>query len=504
MIMKTQKRTFFRQLLLASTLALGFATLWLLAAFIAGSIVARAFAGPATGPLESRVLTVQSDGTLLIKTTPRDNSLKPSYRDSSGASVPPPETEAVEGHYLTGRSLTRGFWQLDVDWLTRLKTFDDPQNTDVVWYFIHDGAQSGAGYFAGYRRSTSALLGFIAEAGSRSDRPPPDEQIPVKSALLTAAPHWVCRQSVYNDVSRPAADPHNLPIRQGWVYVPSGNRLRLVDLSARTVRTAFDAGEPIESFEFCTQNAGMSANSSRQPWLVVRNSREPWLLLRTLHTIVVLNGDHEVMRTFAIPEKWHSAEIVWYFLRDSRALVQFDQWWREGENVLPQTFCRVGPDGVIERETALPSRSGMPVWRKQQTALLLACAVPAPLVVSIADLFVELLMNQPGNFAAAVRSLLEGWWPSLLAVIGLALLLAVAAWRRARAFGLPARERACWAIFVFLLGIPGYAGYRLARRWPPRVECPHCHVPAPRDRRECARCHSPFPAPAPRGIEVFA
>jgi hypothetical protein len=229
--------------------------------------------------------------------------------------------------------------------------------------------------------------------------------------------------------------------------------------------------------------------------------------VRTLRTIVVLKRDHEVMRTFVIPEKWQRAEFAsWYFLRDSRVLVEFDSpTRRRGDaNVAPPTYCLVGKGGEIERETELATQSGMRLSDKRRVALLMACAVPAPLGLPIADLYFEPLIDQPGRLAAAVRSMLESVWPALLALVGVALILALAAWRRARAFGLPAREGAAWAIFVFLLGIPGYAGYRLARRWPPRVECPRCHVPVPRDRRECAWCHAPFPAPAPRGIEVFA
>ncbi len=309
--MKPQKPGLFRQLLLAATLAGGFAPLWLLAALIAGSIIVKVRAGPETDWPPISALVIRSDGTPLIKSTPRTDPATPSYRDLNGASVPsPPENEIVEGHYLTGEAWARGYRLLDGDWPTRLKTFADPQDTDVMWYFIHDGAHNGAGYFAGYKRSTSALLGFIGETGWRSDRPPQDEQIPVKSTLLMAV--RVCDRFVINEVA----------IRPGWVYVPSGNRLRLVDLSARTVRTAFDAREPIESFAFCAPHAGKSANLALQAWLVVR----------TLHAIVVLNGDHEVMRTFAIPEKWQRAEIAtWYFLRDSRALVEFDQPWQHGE-----------------------------------------------------------------------------------------------------------------------------------------------------------------------------
>ena len=57
---------------------------------------------------------------------------------------------------------------------------------------------------------------------------------------------------------------------------------------------------------------------------------------------------------------------------------------------------------------------------------------------------------------------------------------------------------------MILFGLPAYVGYRLHRRWPIRLPCPHCQGLAPRDRTACAECGDGFPEPAGKGIEIFA
>jgi hypothetical protein len=281
------------------------------------------------------------------------------------------------------------------------------------------------------------------------------------------------------------------------IYVPSGNFLRLVDLQTRTIRTAFQASEPIESFAFSDRVSGRV----KQP------SGEQAFVVRTATAIVVLNADHDVIRTFAIPGKSQNAHRVdWSELADGQSLAQFfgERRTQNDENIAPCTLYRIAADGTIVDRTELALQSGMLKWSKQPEAKLLAYSFPSPLILPIAETFVVLIINQPGSFTAAVRMMLGSSWPSLLAVTILALALAFAAWRRARAFGLPGPDQAVWAIFVFLFGIPGYVGYRLHRRWRIRAECPHCHAQAPRDRVACAACDTAFPAPALKGIEVFA
>jgi hypothetical protein len=93
-------------------------------------------------------------------------------------------------------------------------------------------------------------------------------------------------------------------------------------------------------------------------------------------------------------------------------------------------------------------------------------------------------------------------WPCLAALLAIGAVCAIAAWRRQKRFGLP--HAAGWAVFAFLLGIPGWIAYRLHRAWPVVDECPACQQPSPRDREACTECGADFPPPALKGIEVFA
>jgi hypothetical protein len=129
-------------------------------------------------------------------------------------------------------------------------------------------------------------------------------------------------------------------------------------------------------------------------------------------------------------------------------------------------------------------------------AFMGAVAVPAPVVV-LAATAVALATKTAIEFpidAVVIVAALEALWSSL----------ALLAWRRSRGFGLSRREQVAWVVFVGLFGFLGYVGFRLGRRWPVRVPCPHCGGPAARNRDECAACGTPFPAPALKGTEIFA
>ncbi len=224
------------------------------------------------------------------------------------------------------------------------------------------------------------------------------------------------------------------------------------------MRTAFKAEEPIESIGFFTRTSG-----SREP-----PAGKPALVLRTTQRIVELNRDHGVTRSFTMPVESRTASLAfWYPLEDGQALAEFHEPWRteREENIAPVTLYRIAADGTIRSQTEVPLRSGMLIWSKQKESSLLVAALPAPLVLPIAEWFFVTLINQAPSFSAAVRMMIESSWPSLLAVAILGLLLSIASWRRSRAFGLPLPHQAVWAIFVFLFGMPGYAGYRLHRRW---------------------------------------
>jgi hypothetical protein len=99
---------------------------------------------------------------------------------------------------------------------------------------------------------------------------------------------------------------------------------------------------------------------------------------------------------------------------------------------------------------------------------------------------------------------LAEFWPALALVHAAAAGLAWLCYRRLARYGAARRERVVWTTFVFVLGLPGWVGFRFGRRWPVRECCPACGAVVPRDRADCAGCRAEFPLPERKGTEVFA
>jgi hypothetical protein len=109
---------------------------------------------------------------------------------------------------------------------------------------------------------------------------------------------------------------------------------------------------------------------------------------------------------------------------------------------------------------------------------------------------------QSPDYSAALKSDLKELWPVLPITAIVSAVLAVLCFRRQRKYGLP--WTGVWILFVLLFGLPAYFGYLAHRHWPARLPCPNCGRRVPRDRPACFACGHDFPAPPPKGIEVFA
>jgi hypothetical protein len=483
MIMLMRKFSLLRQLLWGTTLATGFGTVWfLLVLWLGGSILQAWQSEPQNAPPYEQ-LVVRSDGTPLIRSTPYRNPSAMTYRDMGGRPQNAPDQQdvlsAVSTYSAHGRP---SFFSPELSWHERLKVFTDERN--ATWYFVHDGWPDGAGYFVGYERGTNRRVGFIGLNGLRSVPVPPAEWIPVRGELVSgewsSLPLWMnSGQGWPHNVRQDG--PGDLPPR--LVYVPSGNRLRLVDLAAATVTTVFEATEPIES-------PGIPRLWS---WSGGRKGKVQPILVRTKQQIYALDRQHKVIKVFTIPtEAERKSAAEWYETESGQSIVVFTG-----------TGYRLGDDGAINDrfEFKLQSGGGFGVNQMWQHYCL-ALSLPAPMMLFLADVLIEFdrLKNEP----AAVRALLERVGPSLLAVIALSIALAITTWRRSGSFGLPKIDQITWAVFVLVFGFFAFMGFLLYRRWPIRLKCPNCHQPAPRDRPECALCGTGFPEPALKGIEVFA
>jgi hypothetical protein len=495
MIMIARNFSLLRQLVWAATLATGFAVLWSLLALWLGLSLHEEWQGPRRNWPPREEFVVKTDGTPLVRSSPADNYSLATYRDLNGGEHNGiSSADQLAAVYISGAEGKPGFFTSRIGWAERLKRFENEQEPKVNWFFVHNGEQQGAGYFVGYERETNRRVGFIGISGFHSDPVPSEDWIPVRGTLMnyTAwSSAWVYVSSGRQLMTRPGR--FDLPPR--LVYVPSGNQLRMVDLAARTVTTVFESLEPIESVGI----PGLAAHTNG------RVSADQRILVRTRDQIHVLDRWHEIIKVFAIPaEVERQSAGEWYELGDGQSIIAFIRPTTETENVTRQIAYRIAGDGTIRDRFELTLQTGTRVMSKQAGALLAAVALPAPAIVSIVDSLIANGNDQLPSSSEGVMALLKDSGPTLLAVFALATILAVMALRRSRAFGQSRREQISWAVFVFLFGVPAYVGFLLHRRWPTRGPCPNCEAQAPRDRLACAECGSPFPAPALKGIEIFA
>ena len=487
-------------LIMATTLAVGFGTLWLVLVNVVGAALFDAWAGsPAWPPREN--LAVRAHGTPLIASTPRGVS-KAEYRELNGRAVSDPENlRLVDPVWMdllhpVARSELYLFL-FPFGWEDRLKLFVDDQHKSLIWFFVHDGKNYGTGYFVGYDRADSRIVGFIGQQGFTSNPVPTGERFPVRFDLMSGVKYWsaakiqLFRGTLLDEGLLPT------PIPSRMVYVPARNRLYLVDLSTRTVQIVFESPEMIASFSVPLEPPSPGAG---QP------SRGPIQVMRTSGHLHRLNRQHEVSRTFSIPtdsDRAFYASV--YELSNGEAFAEFYRWRiRDDErNLEPRILYRIAADGTLADRGELTLQSGMLKWHKQSIAPVFRCALAAPVIIPLVEPLMIMFIDNDRSFAAAAAAMFRNSWPSLLGIFVLSALLAAATWRRARAFALPVSEQVVWVIFVFLAGLPGYAGYKLHRRWPLRQDCPRCRARVPWDREVCVACGKAFPSASVKGIEIL-
>ena len=195
------------------------------------------------------------------------------------------------------------------------------------------------------------------------------------------------------------------------------------------------------------------------------------------------------------------------------------RWMTVGQAVdFTRPFCPTWDEPLLEQvldhfQIARRARirrlsNGQPTrWYDQPATIasINAIEIPEPLVAifTIPMPYAERAMwkGERSPIRAWIQGLGSAWPQVLLVVLASA---AMAAWVHGRQKRLGQPRAAFWAIFVFLGGLPGLAGYLVHRSWPVVEPCPNCREPAPRDREACMHCGQAFPPPARQGIEVFA
>jgi hypothetical protein len=496
MNMTAHTPSLFRQVLQAATLATGFGALWFLLSLWLDTAIQDARLGPQSTWPPSEDFVVMSDGTPLIRSTPWQDYGHPAYRDLAGlAREVRDRNDLVSGVYLAGAKGTPGFFAARPEWQHRVKPFADDREPGINWFFVHDGRPEGAGYFVAYERDSKRRVGYIGLAGFRSQSVPVDEWIPVRSPLVMGFEQWSSAPIWIYSGRRWGVKPNNTDLPPHLVYVPSGNQLRQVDLATRTVRTVFETPESIDSLGIPTLGSfGTGAPSNERP-----------ILVRSGPTIYILNRKHENKRAFTIPtEAGRRSDVSWYDTADGQAWAEVSRPGWAADKSEPRVVYRFAGDGTIRDRFELTLQSGVFELRQRQLAMALPFLLPVPVMLLVVEPLVVSAADQAPNNRAAIRAMTTQAWLVSTAVVVLASILAAAAWRKSRSFGLSQREQIAWVVFILFCGVPGYVGYLLHRRWPVRQQCPNCQVQSPRDRPACAECGTAFPEPALKGIEIFA
>jgi hypothetical protein len=497
MTMITRKFSLLRHLLWAATLATGFGTLWFVVMIWLTTSIQEAWQDRVR--LRQESIVVRSDGTPLIRSIPLDYNLSlTTYRDLNGqVRGDADDRDLLTPVYLPGEHAKPGFFSSRPGWQGRLEVFLNEQEPTVIWYFVHDGKAEGAGYFVGYERTSNRRVGFIGLSGFRAELVPISEWIPVRGALMMDFTYWSSAPTwIYGGrVQVPQSGPTDLPPR--WVYVPSGNLLRKVDLAARTVTTVFEAPDPIES-------PGIASLPSSFNGSPIKEHR---ILVRTRQQVVALDQKHKVVGLFTVPtEVDRQSQLNWYEIGEGKAIAELFQSWsaREADNATNRIVYRIGADGVIQDRFELTLQTGSPATNQVVLQTQVFLGLPAPAFLFVVEPLFMMSTDRTGSYPNAFIGLLATLWPSLLAVVALASILAFITRRRCHSFGLRKKEQVAWVVFVLLLGLPAFVGFLLSRRWPIRQPCPTCHSQAPGDRAACADCGARFPDPALKGIEIFA
>jgi hypothetical protein len=476
----------FQRLVLATVLALGFLAVWA----IVGIVVVEDGAMIALRDAVTDTLTIRADGTALIA---HHEKGVVSHRDLNGAAVVLPEDDPI-GPFGGVPLLPSLPWRKeDGDWDQRACFFTDGRTPHTAWYFLTDGRPEGKAYFAGYDSYHKTRIGYLGTAGFRAEPPPPEECFLFAGATSGSRKRVFCPGqdgrplgvSVHRGVYSAGPNPAN----PGIVYVLGLDRtIYEADLRNRTVRIAARQ-ETLRSLT----GIGDIADPIHVNWL---------LAVRTATDVLVVDKHGKEQRRYPIPEELREVPFTFGETPAGEAVMYWnnEHGLMDAENLYRVFWVR--PDGRSRTAAvALPNRL-VPGLR-----VIVASLLPSPVALGVAGVMRSRELQEEGltpAFSSALIRTATEFWPSAATVQLLSAGLAVLCYRRQKRYGLGRGECIAWPLFVLLLGLPGWIGYRFGRKWPALESCPDCGVAVPRDRESCVRCANEFSSPALRGTEVFA
>jgi hypothetical protein len=479
-------KSFVSSLLVSLVIALGIAAAW--------SVIVMWVVGLSISTMQRNrgyeLLYVTSKGEpVLARISSKQGAATQEIFTLGGQPLPVDAQELLYPQYVGGDALYVG--QSGESWNWRLAAASDGRTPATYWYLVHDGRVNGRAYGIGYHAQTKVVAGYFGTRGFAAARPPRDEWFEVAGTTGFSGMATNVAQS----------EPFWSPT-WGWHVLASG-KLWSIDPKERTIKPLADCpgaqalGIAHVVGESPSQPPSGEANSAAQlaaPTLLVR---EP----ERLRLVDPLKGTDQA---YPVPPELNRVPIAAFSLADGQLLLVSREIVQGTTSDYTQHAVWIDREGqVVRREKVRPQ--GFQGGHPSDAAWIGVAAAPMPLAGLAAMALVPPQVQASGeadSYAGAVALTFSLLWRGLAALLAIGTATGVAAYRRQKRFGLP--HAVGWAVFAFLLGIPGWIAYRFHRPWPVLEECPACRQAAPRDREACTECGADFPPPPLKGIEVFA
>ncbi|HTU19189.1 MAG TPA: hypothetical protein VMG10_14105 [Gemmataceae bacterium] len=485
------RQQIFQPLVLATVLATGFMAV----CFAADSWILSDYREEALGAGEE--LCLLPDGTLLVASHPDGVRWSTRYHDLQGNPTTPAEDEIAA--QLRGAFLPASPPHAtdELDWSARARALPDGRWPATYWYFLSDGRPQGNGYFVGYDSKSKVCIGYLGTSGFRKEPLPAEELFPFDG------PTWAENSRLLAGAGS-LRNPTTYPVRESGGRAPQGflsewdahifgrdGKLYHADLHERTVQVIL-ADSPL-----CSIAASAHAK------LAVRGTLFR-LAARTDDAILILDTEGRQLARYPIPETLHHQDLTFAESNVGEAVLYESSPDDSLGTTKDYRIFWVKADGLFREAAVTLAHYG----DLRSMRVYGGVAMPSPLGLASSTVRTRYkeLLNKGLSAAPAealVRALTE-FWPALALAQTIALICTVLCYRRQVRYGVSRTERIVWPLFVLLLGLPGWIGYRFGRSWPVLEACPECGAAVPCDRESCVRCANDFPRPVLKGTEVFA
>jgi hypothetical protein len=465
----------FAAMVVALTIALGGQGVWGFICIWTQSVIGQSF-----GSQLSESLEITRDGRTLVRNIQRvDGVWRYTYRTLDGQDV----SDATVNTAATVHVLAAPLRPQSLNWAQRAVGFADTQSWPAYWFLIRDAKVPGNAYFTIYDGQSRQLLGYFGPHGFRPDPPLSNEQ-------FLNVPPGGC-EVIYTSAPYSGGSLWN---RATAVYIVGNGSLWLIDVEKRSIRAIPISGEPV-AVAWTDEPEYFGGGFDAADFDPTRNR----VVVRMRDQIALLSPHGEMRRSLPIPADVREREFDFYetkagdvILTAYRSIGHADVYW-------------IGDSAGAERHEEVRLAGMQSADDNPLTAWYTAAVLPAPVFLNAGYVMEAAQQVASGVSATMAESLAKAVnrdWPAILTVWTLSALLAGVCYRHHQRCA--DRGGAAWALFVFLMGVPGAIGYWLHRQWPVTERCAHCGATAPRDRDGCLVCAAEFPAPELKGIEVFA